>query len=379
MSQDRALSGYCTNVHAGTTLVETIANLEQHSRAVREHLSAETLGIGLWIPDSVLGELENTEQLQALRSRIEDLGLFIFTMNGFPQHDFHAKEVKLDVYKPNWQSQDRARYTRRLARVLDGLAPAHLAELSISTVPIGWRPEITDVRSAARNLEETAEFLSQLESETGRLIHLDLEPEPGCLLDKAPDVVEFFDLLSDQSRRYLRVCHDVCHSAVMFESQRDAIDGYRNAGIEIGKIQISSCPEAELNGEGDHDPALAALSEFIEPRYMHQAVIRDPNGECTFYEDLPEALNSADMEGTLRVHFHVPIFAKSLGALNTTQHQITECIKALGEQTPPLEVETYAWGVLPDEHQPGQLALGIADELRWLRNTLSEHGPGSEA
>ena len=40
------LSGYCTNVHAGTTLVETIANLENHAVSVRKHLGQDRLGIG---------------------------------------------------------------------------------------------------------------------------------------------------------------------------------------------------------------------------------------------------------------------------------------------------------------------------------------------
>ena len=379
MHHDRPLSGYCTNVHAGTSLPETVANLERHARSVREHLGESTLGVGLWIPESVLGELEDQDQVHALRSRVEDLGLFVFTMNGFPQHDFHAEVVKLDVYRPNWQNPERAEYTRRLARVLSGLAPDHLSELSISTVPIGWRTEVSDLDAAIVNLEETAVFLSDLERETGRLIHLDIEPEPGCLLDTAEDVVDVFDRFSDRSRRHLRICHDVCHSAVMFESQRDAMARYRNAGIEIGKIQVSSCPEARLNGAGDEDPALRALREFAEPRYMHQTVIRDPQGECTYYDDLPQALDSGIVEGTIRVHFHVPIHAGSLGALATTQGEIVECLHALDGRIPPLEVETYAWEVLPDEHRRDELARGIADELRWLRTLIGEMDSGSEA
>ena len=36
--------------------------------------------------------------------------------------------------------------------------------------------------------------------------------------------------------------------------------------------------------------------------------------------------------------------------------------------TSTLEVETYAWTVLPPELQPADLALGIAEELRWFRS-----------
>ena len=35
------------------------------------------------------------------------------------------------------------------------------------------------------------------------------------------------------------------------------------------------------------------------------------------------------------------------------------------------EVETYAWGVLPDKMKQGTLADGIADELRWLLQSVA--------
>jgi hypothetical protein len=34
------------------------------------------------------------------------------------------------------------------------------------------------------------------------------------------------------------------------------------------------------------------------------------------------------------------------------------------------EVETYAWGVLPEALRKRRLADGIADELRWLESAL---------
>jgi hypothetical protein len=35
------------------------------------------------------------------------------------------------------------------------------------------------------------------------------------------------------------------------------------------------------------------------------------------------------------------------------------------------EVETYAWNVLPKEHQVANLADGIAREMNWVREQLS--------
>ena len=370
MSDERPLSGYCTNVHAGTTLEETIANLELHAVQVREELGEPTLGIGLWIPESVLDQLQTTAEVRSLRSHLERLGLFVYTMNGFPQRNFHAQVVKHDVYHPDWRTRERLEYTCRLAEILVDLAPDHLPELSISTLPVGWRSAIDDVDPAIQRLTELAEFLEGLEERSGRLVHVDLEPEPGCWLDTAQDVVGLFKRLPETSRRYLRVCHDICHSAVMFEPQREAIETYRNAGIGIGKIQVSSCPEAKL--VGSDQATIGALKSFVEPRYLHQTVLRDESGVQHFHEDLAD-LEFDRLEGMLRVHFHVPLFAESLGPLRTTQQEIFECLKALGDEIPPLEVETYAWGVLPEPHRRKELAKGIAEELRWLRSTLDTY------
>ena len=74
-----------------------------------------------------------------------------------------------------------------------------------------------------------------------------------------------------------------------------------------------------------------------------------------------------------RIHFHVPIYVSNLGRLESTQSQISDWLE-LARSTPELvseglayEVETYAWGVLPDDLKRGSLDEGIADEIAWLR------------
>ena len=377
MPSHSPLIGYCTNVHAGTSLEQTMDNLRDHSRAVREHLGDPELGIGLWLPETVIDELEQPGRSDILQSCLEELGLFVFTMNGFPQGDFHAKVVKTDVYRPDWQDPRRADYTVRLARLLEGLAPGALGELSISTLPVGWRGSVQDLEGAVGHLVATARELERLESETGRLVHVDLEPEPGCYLDTAGDVVGLFERLPDFSRRYLRVCHDICHSAVMFEPQDEVLARYRGAGIEIGKVQVSSCPEFRIEPGGGR--VRDVLEAFAEPRYLHQSVVRREDGSTIFFEDLPRLLDSSVESGILRVHFHVPLFIDSLGPLDTTQSEIRDFMRACRGELPPLEVETYAWNVLPAEHAPVELAEGIAREIRWLRGLVEAEGRGSAA
>ena len=372
MDSDQPLLGYCTNVHAGTSLDATLANLERCSVAVREHLGEDRLGIGLWLPEPAASELLDSNGVRRLRDRLDALGLFVFTLNGFPQGDFHAEVVKHAVYKPDWSTPERTAYTIQLARILVDLLPDDLQEGSISTLPLGWREGFHNEGAAVENLVLVSHALAELEERSGTLVHLDIEPEPGCFLDTAEDVVALFEKFPAEALRYLRVCHDVCHSAVMFETQATAIDTYRNAGIQIGKIQLSACPEIDF-AQSEPD-ALEQLRSFVEPRYLHQTVVRDDAGGTCFFEDLPLALEQYEHEprGCWRVHFHVPVFAQDLGAISSTQSQIRDCLTAIGTQCPMLEVETYAWNVLPVGLFKGDLAEGIAEELRWARSNLQE-------
>ena len=97
-----------------------------------------------------------------------------------------------------------------------------------------------------------------------------------------------------------------------------------------------------------------------------------------FFQDLPQALelieDPRELTGQWRIHFHVPIYLRQFGLLETTQSAIVECLqsifKHLERAVQHFEVETYAWGVLPDSLRQPRLADGIADELRWFRGQL---------
>lgn len=356
---------YCTNVHAGADLAATEANLVRHAARVRALVVPDgALGIGLWLSARALADIASADDARRLRDRLGAIGLAVVTLNGFPYGDFHGPRVKHAVYQPEWGRPERLAYTRRLAEVLVDLVPRGTTRASISTLPIGWRarPDAgTGMAEAASNLRALASDLSRLEDASGVRVTVDLEPEPGCALDRASDVVELFErhFQTDTDRRHLGVCHDICHAAVMFEDQAEALDRYRRAGIGVHKVQVSSALEADGSPE-----SLAALAAFDEPRYLHQTCVRSGTN-VTFFEDLPDAL-SARPAGIWRTHFHVPIHLATLYSLRPTQREIRECLESLDEATPTLEAETYAWGVLPRPMQPGSLADGIAAELRWL-------------
>ena len=68
------------------------------------------------------------------------------------------------------------------------------------------------------------------------------------------------------------------------------------------------------------------------------------------------------------MHFHVPIHLVQFGRLATTRDEIECCLAAIqgNRELRHLEVETYAWNVLPLELREPELADGIARELQWL-------------
>jgi hypothetical protein len=374
---------YCTNVHAGADLTTTRANLERYALTVKARFSPDKpMGVGLWLSAAAARKLREGRQVEAFGKWLQDVGLVPFTFNGFPHGDFHQAVVKHRVYEPTWWEPARFEYTLDLIAIQDALLPRGMGG-SISTLPIAWgnpKPTHEEMAAAAAQLRRIAEHLHRLEQERSRFICLCLEPEPGCLLQRSPDVLRFYHeyLLpggaEEKNRRYVRVCHDVCHAAVMFEEQAEVLRAYHDAGIGVGKVQVSSAIRVPWNeiAAQDRTAAVAQLTSFAEDRYLHQTVSR--NGSEVFHEDLPAALrtvtNPRHSSGEWRIHFHVPIYLERFGHLMSTREQIQECVAAVRQTSDVThyEVETYAWGVLPAELRQPDLAAGIAEEMAWFES-----------
>ncbi|MEM9365653.1 MAG: metabolite traffic protein EboE [Planctomycetota bacterium] len=406
--------GYCTNVHAGTDVGSILGTLEDISGRVRREVGVDSLGVGLWLPDSATSELLRTG-VEPLSEVMRANALAAYTINGFPFANFHAKRVKHAVYRPTWWEPERARYTENLAHVLAALLPDHADLGTISTLPLGWplpkhlraapstdddqyhagvlcekHPQWLDeeqVRLAAKQLQTLAEQLKALESETGKRIVIAIEPEPGCLLHRTQDLIALFDAHLDDptSRRYLSVCHDICHAAVMGESQETVLKQYADAEITIGKVQVSSAIVAHWRDKDRQaqDAMLDQLRSFAEDRYLHQTGVWDREGQFTLFGDLPELIEASREHPELLeshdrwvIHFHVPVFLENFGALNTTRQDVETVFAVLASElgtyrfTGQWEIETYAWSVMPESMRQSGLVADIASEVGWCRRLM---------
>ncbi|MBK9383485.1 MAG: metabolite traffic protein EboE [Planctomycetes bacterium] len=378
---------YCTNVHPGEDLDSILAGLREVSAALRAALRPSgSLGIGLYLPSAVALQVEaRSTCFDALRSELERGGLYVATMNAFPFGAFHAARVKEEVFRPTWADPMRLEHTLRCARILERLAPPDV-RACLSTHTGGWRPWGRDgaFGAAVRSgLEAARAGLEGLERE----VLLALEPEPDSTQESTVEVADFLadaraargGALADDR---LAVCLDTCHAAVLFESA-PVVERALRGRARVAKLQLSSA--LELREPGRDLAGREALASWREPRWFHQARGLARSGEVLAAGDLPELVDEEPSAAWLaceawRIHFHVPIFAESIGPLGTTRAALVELFERAVVQawTSIFEVETYTFDRLPPELRGGEgpraLVRCLERELSFAQGILERLG-----
>jgi sugar phosphate isomerase/epimerase len=361
---------YCTNIHPAVGWSAVLASLERHAPALKERLSPDgPFGIGLRLSGAESREVLEGDNLERFADWLDVHGLYVFSLNGFPHGTFHGTPVKADVHAPDWRDEERVAYTLRLVKILARLLPSDL-DGSISTSPLSYKPWIDQGdRSTwellARNVGQVVDSMAQ----TGRDIHLDLEPEPDGLLERSDELVRFFDdwLATDAYRRHVGVCFDTCHMAVAHEEPSTALDRFEAHGIRVGKVQISAGLEVRMPADRD------ALQRFADPIYLHQVTQRNKDGSLQQYPDLAEALEALDdpRAAEWRIHFHTPLFVERYGQFGSTRGSIIETLAEVRRRRlcRVLEIETYTWDVLPPDLKL-DMTDSIAREYEWVLSTL---------
>jgi len=391
---------YCTNVHPGESWRDVFANLEKYIPELKARLAPDKpFGIGLRLSAQAASELLENDRLAQFQAWLQQNDLYVFTLNGFPYGGFHHQVVKDKVYAPDWRSRDRLDYTLNLTQILAALLPAGI-DGGISTLPLSYKPWFAQLstddafKTATRNVAAIAAEMIRIREQTGKLLHLDLEPEPDGLIENTTEVIDFFDswllpiggrylaeiLEISQTvaeillREHIRICYDTCHFAVEFEDPKSAFTRLQTAGISIGKIQISAAIRVTLPDEVTQRQAIGdKLSSFAESTYLHQVIARSHDGTLHHYSDLstalPHLVQSTAQEW--RTHFHVPIFIHDYQTLQSTQNDIVAVLNLLGkQQCHHLEIETYTWDILPPAMKLDLLA-SIQREYEWILQHLA--------
>jgi len=387
---------YCTNIHPGENWERTWESLKSYVPLIKAEVSPDRpFGIGLRLSNTASEELAQGYHLEHFKKWLEDNDLYVFTMNGFPYGNFHDQRVKEEVHTPDWTTRERLHYTNRMFDQLAFLLPEGLSG-GISTSPISYKHwhnsfEASDIAFTlgAEHLVQVIIHLRRIEEETGKHLHLDIEPEPDGLMENSDEVIHFFEnyllpmakvtlerefgmdgeAAKSMVLRYIMVCYDICHFSLAYEEPGTTFKKFADYGIQIGKIQVSAALKIIFDVE-NKGKIWEALERFNEPIYLHQVTERVGDKVRT-YNDLPIVLQDKKDFTELRAHFHVPIFLERFGLLQSTQDQILKVIAYLKDHdvTDQLEIETYTWDVLPSDLK-APLDRSIIREIQWLQNKL---------
>lgn len=396
---------YCTNIHGGEAWDEHFESLKTHFPVIKQAVSpSQPMGIGLRLADRASRTLTEPTRLAEFMAWLGDVGGYVFTMNGFPFGAFHGTVVKEHVHTPDWTTTARLHYTKRLFAILAELLPDGM-DGGISTSPLGYRYQYADDgatrqgmrQQATRHIVEVAAYLYQIRQEQGKDLHLDIEPEPDGVLETGEEFIAWYvnelvpegmQLLSNQLgitraeaeqaiKHHIRLCYDVCHFALGYEDHHVVVEALAQQGIQIGKFQISAAIKAAMPADKRARKVLGdAFMAFDEPTYLHQVIAKHSDGLLVRFRDLPEAQTGLFEEQVTewRSHFHVPIFLEDLGTLKSTQSDILQVldIHKHSRRSNHLEVETYTWGVLPEQVQR-PIAESISRELNWVLHQFIDH------
>ena len=394
---------YCSNIHSGETWGDHFDQIKKHLPELKSRLSPDApFGVGLRLSAKAASELKNESTLGKFREWLRSEDLYLFTINGFPYGSFHGERVKDSVYAPDWTTIDRLNYTNDLIDILTELLPEGM-DGGISTSPVSYKywekasSGYDDIFTIATvNLARAAHKMHQVHEETGKEIHLDIEPEPDCLLEYGAETRQYFtDWLFPKGsevlhkefgyskteaeqiiKKHIAVCYDTCHFALEYENAEEAIQAFLDEGIRIGKTQVSSALKVDwTRSDINPESVRSRLKTFDEPVYLHQVVELRNDGSYCQYRDLPQALEQFDAAAAKewRIHFHVPLFLDQFGELTSTRDHIQKALPILLERSgcSHYEIETYTWDVLPERFKTG-LTESIEREYRWMFEQLDK-------
>src|SRR5690606_27427074 len=178
----------------------------------------------------------------------------------------------------------------RLFDILRALLPGGI-DGGISTSPLSYKywhseEEVGEVRRISTlHMIEVAVKLYQIRQEEGRVLHLDIEPEPDGLLENTEDVIDFYQNwliplgkkifikefnLSEEAaesalKDHIRICYDVCHFAVVYERPQEIFSAFKAEGIKVGKIQLSAALKVALSQQDQERREIKKmLLHFVE-------------------------------------------------------------------------------------------------------------------
>lgn len=351
---------YCSNIFKEKKFKKLLLKLSEYSSFLKKKLNKEEIGLGLCLSNKITNEILDKDNLEYFKNWCSDNYIYISSINGFVFKSFHKKKIKELIYYPDWSAKQRIDYTKNIIKLLD-VFDNNLNDFSISTIPVSFKKWVKKRNKkyiyfiSAYNLLEIVNFLDYIEKIKQKLIHIDIEPEPGCFIENINDYIYFyyfwllpllkFFFKKDESilKKYINLCYDICHFSVNYDDHVNIIKLIKDNDIVIGKIQVSSALEIFSLDKVD---LINDLSFLSKSKFLHQ--------NTYFYKN--KLKRNLDLHylhhnkfDSARIHCHMPLYMDFYkNNIRTTSYETKNVLTLLLKNflTKHIEIETYTYDML---------------------------------
>jgi hypothetical protein len=380
---------YCSNIFKDKNLNNLKKNIEKFLKKIKQ-INMDPIGISLCLSNNLSKTLIKNKIIKNLNLWLKEHNIYVSSINGFVYKDFHEKNIKENIYLPDWTSLNRVKFYKKIIFISEKLHSIN-DDFSISVMPITYKKWIKNYNLPYVFYKSSVNFsyLLKILIKLNKNIHLDIEPEPYCVIETYNDFLNFFNSwlkpvikrkfknkfnnnkINSLIYNHIRLCYDVCHFSVNFEDHVNILNSFLKSKILIGKIQISSALEMNMNYHKNLKNFKDNCGFLYTSNFLHQCVIKK-NDKFEKYCDIKYFPYKDYFNNTsLRIHCHVPIFLDKMKKFTTTNNDIKLVVNFLKKNflTKHIEIETYTQKNLFKNSDTINFML---KEYKWLLNLLKE-------
>lgn len=359
---------YCSNIFKERNLATLIFKLNEYALYLRNYFKCKYIGLGLCMSNSLINKIRTHVQLTYLKKWINKHNLYLASLNAFVYKPFHTTKIKEFIYYPDWSTKARVIYTKKNIYFLNNVI-TKIKNASISTSPLTFKSWVIDRNKkyfyfkASVNMLNIVNLLINIYNDNKNYIHLDVEPEPRCLLESFDDFLYFFiQWLKPNSgyylesayvkkkdrylKKYINLCYDICHFSVDYYNHTNIIKSILDNKIKIGKIQISSALEVNVTDK-NKKIIINELFFLRKSKFLHQNTLVTSNKIIKSIDiDFNKYYHDGDK---IRIHCHMPVhLAAYKRTLKTTNSESKSVLLAIlnNIKVKHIEIETYTYDIL---------------------------------
>lgn len=335
---------YCSNIFKTNNLKKLSFNIKKYKE---KFFKKYNLNVNICLSNNLIKNI-NKKNLNSFR---EFYSIKITSINGFVYQNFHLKNIKENIYLPDWTSKNRFLFTKNILTYTDSIAKKK-EKISISTLPISYIKWVNFFLNPFIFYEAT-QNLKKLTMQIKKS-HLDIEPEPFCLIESYSDFLKFKKnwiktLIIKKNEKSLTLCYDICHFSVIFEKQKIISKLITIDNLKIGKIQISIALKTIIHYKHVFIKKLTkTLTKLKKSDFLHQSIIKNYS-KIEKFSDIYFFLKKIHLfkNKELRIHCHIPLYKKKFKYFDSTYKDTFNSLNLIKKHnlTKNIEIESYTYHI----------------------------------